>query len=175
MMDYYVRPRHLYLHSRTCTRSGLCRRLSILVASLICYLLDRQCSWDFSSRDFIPVYVRYFQPLWRSWSVISSAIMEIMVLYISSSWRFWSMYIVHGDDHTCHILYHAYSCPLYSYVSRTTICIWSYMQSCIIVLWWLGGWSSIWDSSLLHFWDGIIMYFIHRMTPLTSHIRGYFL
>ena len=25
MMDYYVRPRNLYLHSRTCTRSGLCR------------------------------------------------------------------------------------------------------------------------------------------------------
>ena len=27
-------------------------------------------------------------------------------------------------------------------------------------------------SSSLHFWDGLIMYFGHRMTPLTSHIRG---
>ena len=33
------------------------------------------------------------------------------------------MYIVHGDDHLCDILYHAYSWPLYSYVSETAICI----------------------------------------------------
>ena len=33
---------------------------------------------------------------------ISSAIMEIMILCISSSWRFW-LYIVHGDDHLCHL------------------------------------------------------------------------
>ena len=41
MMDYYVQTQHLYLHIRTCTHSGLCRRPSRLVASLICYLLDR--------------------------------------------------------------------------------------------------------------------------------------
>ena len=29
------------------------------------------------------------------------------------------MYIVCGDDHLCDILYHAYSWPLYSYVSGT--------------------------------------------------------
>ena len=40
MMDYYVQPLHLYSHSRTCTCSGLCRRLSRLVAFLIWYLLD---------------------------------------------------------------------------------------------------------------------------------------
>ena len=34
------------------------------------------------------------------------------------------MYIVCGDDHLCDILYHAYSWPLYSYVSGTAICIW---------------------------------------------------
>ena len=39
-MDYYVRPQHLYSCSRTCTRSGLCRRLSRLVAFHICYLLS---------------------------------------------------------------------------------------------------------------------------------------
>ena len=33
------------------------------------------------------------------------------------------MYIVRGDDHLCDILYHAYSWPLYSYVSGTAICI----------------------------------------------------
>ena len=81
-----------------------------------------QCSWDLSSRDLIPVYVRHFQLLWRSWSIIASVIMEIMVLCISSSCRFWSMYIVRGDDHLCDILYHAYSWPFYSYVSGTAIC-----------------------------------------------------
>ena len=103
---------------------------------------------------------------------ISSPILEIMVLCISSSWIFWSMYIVRRDDHICDIMYYAYSWPLYSYVSRTAICTCSYMQICIIVLCWLGGWSSIWDPSSRHFWDGLIMYFGHRMTPLTSHIRG---
>ena len=43
---------------------------------------------------------------------ISSTFMDIMTLCISSSWRFWSIYIVCGDDHTCHILYHAYSWTL---------------------------------------------------------------
>ena len=43
---------------------------------------------------------------------ISSTFMEITILCISSSWRFWSMYIVRGDDHSCDILYHAYSWPL---------------------------------------------------------------
>jgi len=136
----------------------------------------------------VPVFMR-FQLSWLDSSIcqtfpatmeiliyyISSAILEIMVLCISSSWRFWSMYIVRGDDHLCDILYHAYSWPLYSYASGTAICICSYVQSCIIVLCWLGGWSSIWDPSSLHFWDGIIMYFSHRMTPLTSHIRGHLL
>ena len=32
------------------------------------------------------------------------------------------MCIVRGDDHLCDILYHAYSWPLYSYVSGTAIC-----------------------------------------------------
>ena len=30
-------------------------------------------------------------------------------------------------------------------------------------------------SSSLHFWDGLIMFFSHHMTPLTSHIRGHML
>ena len=131
-----------------------------------------QCSWDFSSRDLIPVYVRYFQPLWRSWSVISSAIMEIMVLCISSSWRFWSMYIVRGYDHICDIMHYAYSWPLYFYVSSTAICICSHMQRLIIGLyWWMAG------SSSLHFWDGFYNVFRPScypsdLTPGRSHIYG---
>ena len=163
MMDYYVWPRHLYSYSRTCTRSVLCRIPSILVASLICYLLDRasvmgfQLSWlDSSLCQTFPATMEiliYY---------ISSSILEIMVLCISSSCIFWSMYIVRGDEHICDIMYHAYSWPFYSYVSGTAICTCSYMQSCIIVLCWLGGWSSIWDPSSLHFWDGLIMYFGHQ-------------
>ena len=90
MMDYYVRPQHLYSHSRTCTRSGLCRILSS--SGGISYMLPPwscQCSWDFNSRDLIPVYVRYFQPLWRSWSTI----------YLHPSWRSWSfVYLHHGES-----------------------------------------------------------------------------
>ena len=32
------------------------------------------------------------------------------------------MYIVRGDEHICSIMFHAYSWPLYSYVSGTAIC-----------------------------------------------------
>ena len=147
----------------------------VLVAVCVEDLLDW---WHllYATSLIVPVFMR-FQLSWLDSSIcqtfpaimeilihyISSAIMEIMILYISSSWRFWSMYIVHGDDHLCEILYHAYSWPLYSYVSGTTICICSYVQSCIIVLCWLGGWSSIWNPSSLHFWDGLIMYFDHLL------------
>ena len=163
-MDYYVQPRHLYSHSKTCTRSGLCRRLSRLVASLICCLLDRASVHEISALVTCSSICQTFP-----------ATMEIMVLCISSSWRFWSMYIVRGDDHICSIMFYAYSWPLYSYVSGTARCICSYMQSCIMVLCWLGGWSSIWVPSSLHFWDGLIMYFGHRITPLISYIRGHLL
>ena len=142
-MDYYVRPRHHYSHSRTCTRSVLCRRPYRLVASLICHLLDRANVHEISA------LVTWFQ----SMSDISSHYGDLDLLYI------FSHYGDHGplyifimeiliyvyctcNDHLCDILYHAYSWPLYSYVSRTTICTCSYMQSCIIVLCWLGGWSS---------------------------------
>ena len=159
----------------------------VLIAVRVEYLPDW---WHFmyATSLIVPVFMR-FQLSWLNFSIcqmflaimeiliyyISLAFMEIMILCISSSWRFRSMYIVRGDDHLCDILYHAYSWPLYSYVSRTTRCICSYVQSCIIVLFWLGGWSSIWDPSSLHFWDGFIMYFGHRMTPPTSHIRGHLL
>ena len=106
-MDYYVRPRHLYFHSRTCTHSDVCRRPSRLVAYLICYLLDR------ASVHEISALMTWFQCM----SDISShygdldllyifSLLEIMFLCISSSWRFWSMYIVHGDDHICDIMYY---------------------------------------------------------------------
>ena len=85
-MDYYIQRWHLYSHSRTCTRIGLCRRPSILVASLICYLRDRasvheisalvtwfQCVSDISNYygDHDPLYI---------------FIMEILI-YVYCTWR----------------------------------------------------------------------------------------
>ena len=83
------------------------------------------------------------------------------------------MYIVRANDHLCDILYHAYSWPLYSYVSGTAICICSPMQR---YLYYTIGWLVLPpDSSSLHSWDGLIMYFSHHITPRTSHIRGHLL
>ena len=135
-MNYYVRPRHLYSHSRTCTRSGLCGRILRLVASLICYPLDHASVHEISS---LMTWSSICQTFPATMEIliyyVSSAIMEIMVLCISSPWRFWSMYIVHGDDHLCDILYHAYSWPLYSYVSGTAIC--AELYYCTMLIGWL--------------------------------------
>ena len=97
----------------------------------------------------MPVFMR-FQLSWLDSSVCQTfpAILEIMVLCISSSWRFWSMYIVCGDDHICDIMYYAYSWPLYSYVSGTTICtcrVWSFY--CID--WMVGSSTGFFITSLL--------------------------
>ena len=137
MMEYYVQPWHLYSHSRTCTHTGLCRRISILVAFIICYLLDCQCSWDFSSRDLIPVYVTHFQPLWRSWSII----------YLQSSWKSWSfVYLDHGDSDlsilyvamTIHVIFcimliHGHCTLMYPRLLYVLAVMWKF-DYCIILL-----------------------------------------
>ena len=70
---------------------------------------------------------------------------------------------------TTHVIYHAYAWPLYSYVSGTTVCTCSHMQRylyCIV------GWLVLPPgSSSLHFWDGLVMYFGHRIT-LWPHTLG---
>ena len=78
------------------------------------------------------------------------------------------MYIVRGDDHLCHILYHTYSWPLYLGLLYVFVVI------CRVVSLYYADWvaSLPLGSSSLHLWDGVIMYFGHRMTPITSHIRG---
>ena len=144
-MDYYVWPWHLYSHSRKCTHSGLCRRPSRLVASLIWYLLDRASVHEISALMTWSSICQVFPAIMDILiHYISSSIMEIMVLCISSSWRFWSIYIVRGDEHLCDILYNAYSWPLYSYVSGTAISTCSYVQSLIIVLYYWMSSSSTW-------------------------------
>ena len=74
MMDYYVRPQHLYSDSRRCTPSGLCRINSRLVAFLICYLLDRASVHDISA------LVTWFQYM----SDISNHYGDVDPLYIFS-------------------------------------------------------------------------------------------
>ena len=131
-------------HSRTSTRRRLCRIPSRLVhfiyaTSLIVLVFMRfQLSWLDSSVCQISSAIMEILI-----HCISSPFMEIMIICIYSSWRFWSIYIVCGDDHTCHMLYHASWWPLYSYVYGTVVCTCSHVQSLIIVLYcWMAGSST---------------------------------
>ena len=139
-MDYYVRPRYLYSHSRTCTRSGLCRRPSRLVASHICYLLD--CA----SVHEISALVTWFQYM----SDISSHFGNLDPLYIFS---------LHGDHDPVYIfimeiLSYLYCMWSWQHMSDFVSCLimaivllcirdcYIYLQlcaGCIIVLCWFGG------------------------------------
>ena len=64
------------------------------------------------------------------------------------------------------------------FMAIVLLCIWDcyiYLQLCVeldhcIVL--IGCLVLPLGSSSLHFWDGLIMYFSHHVTPMTSHIRG---
>ena len=111
MIDYYVRPRHLYSHNRTCTHSGLCRRPSSLVAFHICCFLDR------ASVHEILALVIWFQCM----SDIFSHYGDLDPLYIFS---------FHGDHH-----------PLYIFIVEILIylyCTWrwlhmSYFVSCLFM------------------------------------------
>ena len=154
-MEYYVQPQHLYSHSRTCTRSGLCRRLSRLVASLICYLLDR------ASVHEISALVTWYQYM----SDISS--------HFGDHGPF--VYLHHGDSDLC-ILYvemttYVISCimPIHGHCTLMypglLYVLADYMESCIMVLCWLGGWSSISVPSSLHFWDGLYNVFRPSYNP----------
>ena len=111
MMEYYVRPRPLYSHSRTCTRSGVCRRPSIFVASIICYLLDHAIVHEISA------LVNWFQYM----SNISSHYGDLDLLYIFN----------HYGDHG----------PLYIFIIEILIyvyCTWRwplmwYIVSCLFM------------------------------------------
>ena len=163
-MDYYIWPRHLYSHSRTCTRSSLCRRPSRLVASHIFYLLDR------ASVHEISALVTWFQHM----SDISSHygdhdplyifIMEILIyLYCMWKWTHMSYYV------SC--LFHGHCTLMYLWLLYLLA-----VMCRVLLLYCTIGWLvHPPDSSSLHFLDGLIMYFSHRITPLTSHIRGHLL
>ena len=107
LMDYYVQPQHLYSHSRTCTRSGLCRRPSRLVASLICYLLDH------ASVHEISALVTWFQYM----SNISSHYRDLDPLYIFN---------LHGDHNPLYIFIMEFLSYLY--------CMWRWPHMSYFVL-----------------------------------------
>ena len=176
-MDYYVRPRHLYSHSRTCTCSGLCRRPSSLVAFHICYLLDRanvheilslviwfQCMLDiFSYYGYVdPLYIFKFfgdpDPL----HIIIMEILIYCILYVAM---------------TTHITV----CISCLFMAIVILCIqdcYMYLQShaeidyCTLLM---DGW--FFHLVIHHSTYGMdfIMYFYHHVTPLTSHLRGHLL
>ena len=151
-MDYYVQTQHLYLHSRACTHSILCRRLSRLVASLICYLLDCASVHEISAlvtwfqyMSDISSYYGDLDPLYifshyGDHDPLYIFIMEILI-YVYCTWRWPLMWYLVSCLFMAIVLLCIRDCYMYL----------QYVQSCIIVLCWLGGWSSIWDSSSLHF------------------------
>ena len=143
-MDYYVRPRHLYSHSRTCTRSGLCRIISRLVEFQICYLLDH------TSVHEISTLVTWFQCM----SDIFIHYGDLDPLYI---------FIFHGDHDPLYIfimeiliyLYCTWRWPHMSYfvscifMAIVLLCIWdccmylqSYVEIFVLYCWMVG--SSTW-------------------------------
>ena len=104
LMDY-VRPRHLYSHSRTCTCISLCRILSRLVAYFICYLpycasvheISSLVTWFQCMSDIFSHY-GYLDPLYI---FIFNGDIDPLYIFIMEI----LIYIVRGYDHTCHILY----------------------------------------------------------------------
>ena len=145
MMDYYVRPRHLYSHSRTCTCRGSCRRPSILVAFHVCYLLDCvsvheisalmiwfQCMSDIFSHygDLDPLYIFSF---YGDLDPLYIFIMEIMIYYI--------LYMVM----TTHAIVRLTSL----FMVIVLLCIWdcymylqSYAEIVILLYWWMASSST---------------------------------
>ena len=101
---------------------------------------------------------------------ISSAFMDIMILCIYSSWRFWSRYIVRGNYHTCHILYHAYSWPLYSCVFGTTVCTCCHVQSLVIILYyWMASSSTSFFITPLLGWNCNVFQPSYHRSNLTHY------
>ena len=164
-MEYYVRPRHIYFNSRTCTRSSSCRISSSWVAFHVWYLLDCASVHEISS------LVIWFQCM----SDIFIHYGDIDPLYIFRFHGYSDLFILYVAI-TTHVIFcimpiHGY-CTLMSpgllYLLVVMFRVWSWY--CTI------RWLVLPPvSSSLQFWDGLIMCFSHRITPLISYIRGHLL
>ena len=106
------------------------------------------------------MYVKYFQPWWRSWSFvyIYHRDYDLSILYVAMTTHvIFCIMPIHGH---CTLMYLGLL-----YVLAVMCRVW--------LLYYTIGWLVLPPgSSSLHFWDGLIMYFIHHITPMTSHIRG---
>ena len=163
MMGYYVQPQHLYSHSKTCTRSWLCRIPSRLVAFHICYLLDRASVHEISALVTWFQYMSDISSHYGDLDALYIFIMEILIyIYCTWWWPHMSYCIMPIHGH-CTLMY-----PGLLYVLAIICRVVS-----LYYVDWVAGLPL--GSSSLHFWDGLIMYFSHRMTPLTSHVRGHLL
>ena len=148
MMDYYVRPRHLYSHSRACSCSGLCRRLSRLAASLICYLLDH------ASVHEISALMTWFQYM----SDISSHYGDLDLLYLQPLWRSWSyVYLHHGDSDLCILCVamttYVISCIMHIHGHCTLMyprLLYVFIVICRVVLWYYADWVAGLPFGILH-------------------------
>ena len=134
MMDYYVWTRHLYSHSRTRTHCGLCRRPSILVVSLICYLLDHAGVHEISALMTWFQCISYIFSHYGDLDPLYIFIMDILFYFI--------LYVAM----TTHVTF----CISCLFMAIVLLCIWDcymYLQSCAefdyyLVL--LDGCSSTW-------------------------------
>ena len=154
-MDYYVRPQHLYSHSRTCTHRGLCRRLSRLVAFQICYLLDRASVHEISSLVAWFQYMSDISSHYGDFDPLYIFIMEILIyVYCMWRWPFMSYFV---------------SCLFMAIVLLCIQDYYMYLQSHVEI-----DYYTIFHLVLHHSNSGMdfMMYFGHHVTPLTSHIRG---
>ena len=147
-MYYYVWPRHLYSRSRTCTRSGLCRKLSRLVEFHICYLLYH------ASVHEISALVTLFQYM----SDISSHYGDLDLLYLHPLWRSWSfVYLHHGDSDLC-ILYvamttYVISCIMHIHSHCTLMylgLLYVFIVMCRVVLLYYADWVAGLPFGILH-------------------------
>ena len=142
-MEYYVRPRHIYWHSRTCTRSGLCRIPSILVAFHVCCLLDCASVHEISALViWFSVYHISSSTMEILIHCISSSIMEILIYCISSSTLEILIYCILYMAMTIHVTF-CISCLFMAIVLLcipTAPCTCTHMHRFIIVLyWWVAG------------------------------------
>ena len=133
-MDYYVRPQHLYSHSRTCTHSGLCRILSRLVASLIWYLLDRGSVHEISALVTWFQCVSNISSYYGDHDPLYIFIMEILI-YLYCTWRWPHMSYFVSCLFMAIVLLCIRDCYMYLQLCAE-------LYHCIMVLCWLGGWSS---------------------------------
>ena len=143
--DYYVWPRHIYSHSRTCTCIGLCRIPFNLVAFHICFLLDRANVHEMSA---LVIWFHYMLDIFIHYGDLDP--FYFFIHYGDSD----LLYIVRGDDHTCHSLsimpIHGHCTLMYPgllYVFAVICRDW--------LLYCTDGWLVLPPgSSSLHLWDG---------------------